>query len=440
MSEARTDLVSAVDDAVNANLEEAIQLLSELVAVRSVNPKQPGVDGSAEKGGEARANDLLQSRLESLGMQITRVEAEPGRPNIEGRIAGSDPDYRSLAFAGHIDTVAPTRVGQLDPRVEDGRLFGLGTTDMKSGLVASWLAVKALTAAGVKLKGDLALHSVVGEETMDHLAGTSALLSQVRLPDAALVAEPTSSVESPLVVSNTAAGNYLFSVTVHGKSTHWASRNQAIRPGGGGDSVGVNAIDKGFYVYQALRQLEDQWGFSKSHPQFPAGAFIIHPGALKADVGFAAPAYFPDRARFDYLLSFPPGYTSEEIKDEITNHVRKAEALDPWLREHPSDFEWIDTWPPAYTDPTSDFVRVTLEARNEVAEQLDTRVQPEAVPAGAQSDASFYEAAGSLALVCGPGDLLLAHSPDESVDISFIASAAKMFARTAINWCGVNED
>lgn len=184
-----------------------------------------------------------------------------------------------------------------------------------------------------------------------------------------------------------------------------------------------------------MRQLEEQWAFTKEHPQFPAGAFIIHPGVLHADIGFAAAPYFPDRARFDYLLSFPPGETSEQIREEIEAHINAAAALDPWLAAHPVEFEWIDTWPPAYTDPSSDFARIALDARNTVATALGAPSLEAPQTNGAQSDASFYEARGIPALVCGPGNLLVAHSADEFVDVNLIPAAASMIVRTALGWC-----
>lgn len=430
--------LAGLDSLVDDHAREAERLLVELVRVPSVNPRQPGVDPDEYRGGETEANQLLAGWLQRAGMETHLVEAEPGRANLVGIRRGRG-SGRSLALNGHIDTVGPQKGRFADPWKAErvgALLYGLGATDMKAGHAAMWLAAQALAEAGVDLAGDLHIHSVVGEETMSHEAGTSAVLDAGYTVDAVLIPEPTSSGQDLFRLANTAAGNYLFSVTVRGRSTHWASRNLAIRAGGGGDSVGVNAIDKAVYVYHAMRQLEEQWAFSKHHPQFPPGAFIIHPGVLHADIGFAAAPYFPDRARFDYLLSFPPGDTGEQVQAEIEGHLNAAAALDPWLREHPLEFDWIDTWPPAYTDPSSEFAQIALDARNAVVTTFGGTEVDAPVPAGAQSDASFYEAAGIPALVCGPGDLLVAHSAEEAVNTALIPVAAKMMLRTALAWCG----
>lgn len=431
------EIARRVDAIIDENIRDAEQLLVELIGVQSVNPQQPGVAPGDYEGGETRANKHFAGWLSEAGMETHWVEKEPGRANLVAIRPGAAKG-RSLALNGHIDTVAPQEGRFADPWKAErvGRqLFGLGATDMKSAHAAMWLAATALHKAGVQLEGDLHIHSVVGEETMSHEAGTTAVLNAGYRVDAALIPEPTSSTGQEFRMSNTAPGNYLFSLTVRGKSTHWASRNLAIRAGGGGDAVGVNAIDKAVYVYNAMRQLEEQWTFSKVHPQFLPGAFIIHPGVLRADIGVESAPYFPDRARFDYLLSFPPGESSAQVRAEVEAHINAAAALDPWLREHPIEFEWTDTWPPAYTDPQSEFGKLGLSVRNEVAGASGIAELPQLVPAGAQSDASFYEAQGIPSLVCGPGDLLVAHAADEFVNLDLIPVAAKMMARTAMNWC-----
>jgi acetylornithine deacetylase/succinyl-diaminopimelate desuccinylase-like protein len=437
-----TELESQLDAAIERNAKEAEHLLAELVAVRSVNPLFPGIDGADYAGGEARVNELLARRYSGVGLQTHDVAVDPARPNLVAVRRGAG-QGRSLALNGHVDTVAPGRDSERlfpDPwraEVRDGVMFGLGASDMKAGHASMWLAMTALAETDTVLEGDVQLHCVVGEETMSHELGTSAVLDAGFLVDGALVLEGTSASPHALDVSNAAAGNYLFHVTVRGLASHWSSRNQAIRAGGMGDAIGVNAIDKAVYVYQAMRQLEEQWAFSKKHPAFAPGTFTIHPGVLRADIGTESPAYFPDRARFDYLLSFPPGEEAADVAAEVEAHIQNAARLDPWLRKHPVEFDWEDTWPPAYTDPGSPFAEAVLTARNGWGRASGAGGVDRPVTLAAQTDASFYEARGIPALVCGPGDLRFAHSASEQVDLTMIPAAAKLIVRTAIEWCGL---
>src|SRR5581483_1808478 len=110
-----------------------------------------------------------------------------------------------------------------------------------------------------RLQGDLILEAVVGEEMMDHECGTTAILKRGYTADAAVVSEP-SAPPDPLAIVPVTPGLWWFSVTVRGKATHASMRGETFRAGGLGAQVGVNAIDKGVQIFNAIRQLEDQWG------------------------------------------------------------------------------------------------------------------------------------------------------------------------------------
>jgi acetylornithine deacetylase len=88
-----------------------------------------------------------------------------GRPNVVGRFAGAG-GGRSLILNGHIDCVTVEPVGEwrhapFGAEIEDGLMYGRGTSDMKGGLVAAILAVAYLQEAGVRLTGDVVVQSVV---------------------------------------------------------------------------------------------------------------------------------------------------------------------------------------------------------------------------------------------------------------------------------------
>src|SRR6476620_5378274 len=90
-----------------------------------------------------------------------------GRPNVIGIRRGTG-GGRSLLFSGHIDTVPvgadPWSKPPWGGTIEDGKLWGLGAYDMKGGLAASLLVVKALNDLGIQTAGDLLVESVVDEE------------------------------------------------------------------------------------------------------------------------------------------------------------------------------------------------------------------------------------------------------------------------------------
>lgn len=100
---------------------------------------------------------------------------------------------------------------------------------MKGGLAAACLAIAALKEAGVLLKGDLQVHAVVGEETMDHENGTTAVIKAGFRADAAIVAEPSSQPER-LTIAPVSAGNFNLEISVKGHGTHAGNRGRLSVP------------------------------------------------------------------------------------------------------------------------------------------------------------------------------------------------------------------
>src|SRR4029077_10703395 len=101
----------------------------------------------------------------------------------------------------------------------------------------------------------------VGGEMRDPGPGPPAGVRAGFRADAAVVTEPTS-FPKPLTISPIAPGNWDLRILVEGKSTHCGNRPLAIRPGGPGDEVGVNALEKGVKIVAALQELETQWGLT----------------------------------------------------------------------------------------------------------------------------------------------------------------------------------
>src|SRR5262249_3776635 len=149
----------------------------------------------------------------------------------------------------------------------------LGTADMKGPLAAGWAALAGLADAGVELAGEVQLHGVIGEEAMEHEAGTTAGLEAGFRAGAAVNPEPTGSV-----LATASPGYRSLTVRVEGRSTHHGNRPLARRPGG--DRIGVNALEKAIVVVGGLQELERRWAAESLHPWFPPGSFTFHPGTF----------------------------------------------------------------------------------------------------------------------------------------------------------------
>ena len=324
-----------------------------------------------------------------------------------------------------------------NPELRDGRLYGIGSTDMKGSDTAMWLVAQALADTGIGLAGELQLHSVVGEETMQHELGTSACLRAGFRADGAIVTEPTS-VPKPLTVSPIAAGNWYFRIVVEGKSTHCGNRAEAIRPGGPGDAIGVNALEKGVKIVNALQELEAQWGMTKSHPYFMPGFFSMLPGVFYSDPGLDIPFYFSNRAEIAYAMWYPPQEAAADVVREVEDYVLTACRLDSWLRDHPPTFHWLNNWPPMDTPWEHPIVQTMVRGHEAATGETVPPPSPQhPVAFGAASDASFFEAAGIASVVYGPGEVRLAHCKDENVSVDEIIAAARGLAACVLEWCDV---
>jgi acetylornithine deacetylase len=303
---------------------------------------------------------------------------------------------------------------------------------MKGGLLAAVFAVRALVAAGVRLRGDLLVQAVVGEESMEHELGTTACIRRGHRADAAVVAEP-GPPRARLAVSPASPGLLWFAVTVEGKATHATMRAETIRPGRAGTAAGVSAIDKALPVHQALVALEEQWGLTKTHPLFPPGSFTVHAGVVVGApriglVPFATPEY----TTFEYIALYPPDADVVDIRAEITAQVEGAAALDPWLREHPPVIDWRSHWPASrLADPQHPIVAATAAAHGRATGTPATLQAFTAV-----ADMTWLNAAGIPAINYGPGDISLAHGVDERVPIDDLIAAARTYALLAADWCG----
>lgn len=431
------DAIAAVAREIDAMRDEILSTVSAAVRVPSVTPKYPGLDYEEFVGGEGRVQDVLLPTYEAAGAQIDRWAEEPGRDNLVGVIRGAG-GGKSLIFNGHIDTVPPGDPETWrwsDPwsgQIEDGKLYGLGSTDMKGGVVAQSKAAEALRRAGIRLNGDLIIESVVGEETMDHNCGVSATVRRGYVADAAIVTEPTG-YPAPSTLAPCSVGSFWVRITVPGKATHVLGRGGLIWPGGESEIAGVNAIDKGFYVYQAMAKLEANWGFTKSHPLFKPGHFNLGVNfMIGRPPGPPVPFIVPHECILDYIVIYPPGADPDAVKQEIITHLNHAFDQDPWLARHRPTLDWRHHWP-AYDTPVDHPICTALEGAHAAA--LGRAVKYEGFPA--VDDATYLELGGIPSISYGPGSLGLAHAVDEYVRCDDVIDACKVYAATAIEWCGL---
>jgi len=356
----------------------------------------------------------LQSHADFPGLEAPRDEAW-------GLVASLPAaDGPTLILQGHVDVVPPGDPAKwtgdpFTPRVVDGEVHGRGACDMKGGLVAIFGAVAALRASGVRLRGGLAVYCVVSEE--DGGLGAFGTLQRGYTGDACIIAEPTGGT---LMTAN--AGALTFRIEVPGRATHGSTRY-----------AGVSAIDAFVPIHRALKRLERQR--NRRHDPLMADWPIPYPisvGTIRAgDWASTVPDLLVAEGRLGVRLDENPA----DARQHLEEAVAEAAMADAWLRTHPVTVTW----------PGGQFASGRLPANHPLSgvvcdahadANAAGRIRERGAPYG--SDLRLYRAAGVPTLQYGPGDVRLAHSPQEKVPWSEVMTVARTLVLTCLRILGTS--
>ncbi len=242
-----TTLSSTIARAVKTSFDEEVAFLSALVKSKSSNLHTPQ-DSPLHESVEGEVPTLLFEKLKSIGLSPRYLGASKERPNVVVEW-GEKRGRMGLMLNGHMDTIPPEGRDMISPysgAVRNGKLYGLGSLDMKASLAAYVYAVKALIVAKVKLKGKLTLAFVVDEETgACSPYGTQYLLDQGCVPKACLIGEHGSQF-----VRTAQRGSYRFKLSTKGEAVHTGV--SAWERG----EIGHNAVVDMAKIIEALQGLE----------------------------------------------------------------------------------------------------------------------------------------------------------------------------------------
>lgn len=425
------------DDTIRRVLDEIESAASELVEIAAELVRHPSVSGT---DGEHEAQAHLAGRFAGAGLEVDhwRIDldelcADPEFPGMEversegwglvGLLPGAG-DGARVMLNGHVDVV-PTGDPDAwtdDPfggdvrMTDDGvRLFGRGACDMKAGLVAALTAVTAIRRSGVRLRGDLLLASVQGEE--DGGMGTFATLRRGWTADACVIPEPT---DLDIIPAN--SGALTFRLRVHGRATHAARRTD-----------GVSSIDKLWPIWKALDDLE-----RRRHAVVDPLASrwpLAHPISIGTVRAGDWASSVPDLLVAEGRMGVAIGEETAAARTDLEHAIAEACAGDPWLREHPVEVEW---W-------GGQFASGRLPADSDLVDRVSAAHafvtgggRPDVYAAPYGSDLRLLTGIGGIPTVqYGPGDAMLAHGPFESVPVDQVLTTARTLAAVAIDLCGV---
>jgi acetylornithine deacetylase len=405
---------------------ELVRDLVELVAV-------PSVSGS---DAESDVQHLIAKQLRELDLDIDlwqldlpRLTSDPAFPGWEatrseswGLVASSGPVdgevEPELVLQGHVDVVPSGDLGawRTDPftaTIEGRQVHGRGTCDMKAGVVANLAAVRAVRAAGIGLSKPYAVQLVVGEE--DGGLGAFATLDRGHRGKACIITEPTSGT-----ITTANAGALTFELRVPGLATHGSTAY-----------AGVSALEKFFPLHAALAALEDRRN-RDVHPlmaEYPV-AYPLSVGKVSCgDWASSVPDLLIAEGRYGVALGEDPA----DARAELEQAVADAASRDPWLRDHPPTVAWTGGQFASGEYAATDRALHDLVAGAHADVTRGQRPRERGAPYG--SDLRLYTAAGVPTLHYGPGDVRLAHGPEESVPIDELVAVTESLVLALVRAC-----
>jgi acetylornithine deacetylase len=285
----------------SGNYSDLIKLLGELTKINSVNPAfEP------ESPGEKEIGEYIINYLDSLGLETNTQEVKPGRNNVFGLLKGSG-EGKTLLLQGHMDTVGIDfmDIDPLSPVIKEGKMYGRGTCDMKSGLAAMMSAIKNIVDTGITLKGDLLFNAVCDEEFGQ--AGCYKAM-QVIKADSAIIGEPTE-----LRIQIAHRGLALIQLKTEGVMAHTARHD-----------IGVDAITK---MGKVLTRLEERHNQLQKNGHELTGTGSIH-AALIEGGSRARISTYPKECMSRILRWMTPSESVEDIKNELSEIIQELSLED----------------------------------------------------------------------------------------------------------------
>lgn len=421
---------SQIEKWVDDHNEDILAFNRDIVSIPSIN--------RFPTGEEKRVQAFVAKTLESLGCEtdsflptdvpgLTEHPAYLGgrdykdRPNVVGVKKGSG-GGRSIMFSGHMDTVPegeePWTVPLFSGLVKDGKQYGLGLFDMKGGMAASMMALKAINELGLTLKGDVTIENVVDEE-YGGANGTLACRLKGYKADIAIIPEP-----SNMVVCPENHGGSMMRIKFKGRAGRSFSGEKLLNP--------LYAAGRFLEIF---REFEEELAektsdsiFYQNSPGLPAYAHGIKAGPVHLPLCDRVPG----ECTIDVWIQCYPNTTEEELRQEFTNFIDKKAANDEILQQMPPQIEKLIRFlPGSGVDKNHEILQVTQEVGKDFGEDLKVE------GAGFACDAFMFNLhSDTPAIIWGPKGSN-AHSIDEYIYVDDFMKLVKLYAYTMVKWCGI---
>ncbi len=358
--------------------------------------------------GEIAAASVVERFLHAHGIATRRQTVDQFGVNLIAEIpaTGQEP---GLLFNGHLDVVPPTAGMPYPPfagTVVQEVMWGRGTVDMKGGLAAMAVALAALQTSGQPLRRPLLLAAVASEEKGNR--GTHTLVQAGVRARWAVVGEATA---LDVIIAHKGVERY--QVIVEGNAAHESTPER-----------GTNAIILAAHLIAALDEELFRQPGGPTHPLLGQATYNI--GTIQ---GGTSRNTVPDRCAFQMAKRWLPGDSPEAIRTEIDAVVTRTQPSGHVVIRREPEFEEIPH-PPLEVPPDHPLVIALGAAVTRV-----TGRPPALLGMAGFTDAALLAGAGIPAVICGPGNMALAHTDVESIALAEVAQAARVYAAFAATVC-----
>jgi acetylornithine deacetylase len=437
---------ASVHQWIDDHEDEMLDFLMEYISYRSPTEHEAEVQ-------REHVEPFFRDQMDWDEVEVVDVSEDGDRPNINGRLSGSgDGDGRALLFNGHSDIVDVTEENEenwtkdpWDPVIEDGKLYGRGSNDMKGPNTAMIWAAKAIMESDIELSGDLLMSVVVGEELdqqeVGSIAATDAHIETVGDIPICVNTEPTNNE-----IHLRSSATFDFTIEIQGKDIHTSQKNLTQYPQRygipTGQDVGVDAAEIMTELLERFRDLEHQWNLryrdniygSGGHPRPDVqgvGPVGINCTIVEAGDYIAA---IPGHAKIQGHVFYPPGVDDEALWDEMQEVVDSLATTNDWLKEHPPEMSWKDVFDwPAFDVP------MDHPGPQALSDAYESVTGESSIYSGfkAVADSGYIQRdCGVDTISMGPGDISMgAHGPDEYLPLDQFRTATKTYANMIVEWC-----
>lgn len=373
---------------------DIVALTQKLVRIESINPP-------ADYG---EISPFIEAWLSALpNVEVKIVEGAPGKPNVVARLRGRGKGA-SILISNHMDvvpagTTAEWQRAPFSAEIADGRIWGRGTTDMKGATSAQLNAFKAVAETSSPA-GDVILACTVDDETagewgMKYLVERGFAELGWAKPDFHVLGEPTC-----LDVVCAFKGRLWIEIVIRGRAAH-----------GGNPERGINAIDQMIRLTDAIRPL-----MNGHHPLVGTDTFNL--GVIEGGKQVNMVPEFC-RARID--LRFGPGRTTEKLLKDVEATAQRVSRESPQFSIE--SFNVFERREALEVDPKNAGVQKLMDCAQSV-----TGRRPQLHGTLASGDLYHTLRAGIPGIYWGPGDMALAHTTNEYVEIAEVVAAASVYA------------